>query len=397
MRIGLVCPYSFDVPGGVQIHVRDLAEYFLGQGHDVSVIAPADVDETDLPPYVTACGKAVPVRYNGSVARLTFGPVTNARVNRWLDEGDFDVVHIHEPMTPSASVIALWGATAPVVATFHTSTLRSRAMHVAHPLLRPSMEKIRARIAVSEDARQTVRRHLRADAFVIPNGVDVARFACAQPRPSWTGSPAAPTVAFLGRIDEPRKGLDVLLRALPALSHRWPGIRVLVAGPGSADDLDAETMEPVAGLVEFLGLVSEEDKAALLASVDCYVAPHTGGESFGIVLVEAMAAGAPVVASDLDAFTRVLGDPPAGSTFVRGNVQDLAARLGAVLEDSRRRADLRDAGRRRADIFDWAVVAEKIMAVYETVLESVEAEPADVGMSLRGRIRRLTSRGGVRL
>ncbi|MEO6791023.1 MAG: glycosyltransferase family 4 protein, partial [Ornithinibacter sp.] len=127
MRIGLVCPYSFDVPGGVQFHVRDLAEHFIAEGHHVSVLAPADDDDTSLPPYLVSAGKAVPVRYNGSVARLNFGPVTSARVSRWLETGDFDVVHLHEPVTPSVSILALWAATEPIVATFHTANLRSRA------------------------------------------------------------------------------------------------------------------------------------------------------------------------------------------------------------------------------------------------------------------------------
>lgn len=399
LRIGLVCPYSFDVPGGVQFHVRDLAEHFIGLGHDVSVIAPADDDDGDgsRPAYLTSCGRAVPVRYNGSVARLTFGPVTNARVNRWLDEGDFDVIHIHEPMTPSASVIALWGASVPVVATFHTSNVRSRAMHVAHPLLRPSMEKVRARIAVSEEARRTVRRHLRADSYVIPNGVDVQRFAAAARDPRWVGTPEAPTLAFLGRIDEPRKGLDVLLEALPALTRRWPGLRVIVAGPGDVGHVDAALLRPVADRVEFLGLVSEEDKASLLASVDLYIAPHTGGESFGIVLVEAMAAGAPVVASDLTAFVQVLGDRAAGVTFPNGHADALASTVAELIEAPERRLELRTAGQRRAEGFDWSVVAAKVLAVYETVLESVENEPDDAGISLRGRIRRLTTRGSGRL
>ena len=141
MRVGMVCPYSFDVPGGVQFHVRDLTEYLIGLGHEVQVLAPAD-DDLDLPAYLTSSGRAVPVRYNGSVARLTFGPVTSARATRWLEQGDFDVVHIHEPVTPSVSVLTLWATDAPVVATFHTSNLRSRAMQAAYPLLRPSLEKI---------------------------------------------------------------------------------------------------------------------------------------------------------------------------------------------------------------------------------------------------------------
>jgi phosphatidyl-myo-inositol alpha-mannosyltransferase len=155
VRIGLVCPYSWDVPGGVQFHVRDLAEHFIRAGHEVSVLAPAD-DDTSLPDYLTSCGRPVPVRYNGSVARVTFGPATTARVNRWLEAGRFDVLHIHEPLNPSASLMALWASTEPVVATFHSAMLRSRALHAAHPLLRPSLEKIRGRIAVSEDARATV-------------------------------------------------------------------------------------------------------------------------------------------------------------------------------------------------------------------------------------------------
>ncbi|MGZ4613280.1 MAG: glycosyltransferase family 4 protein, partial [Kineosporiaceae bacterium] len=134
MRIGIVCPYSFDVPGGVQFHVRDLAEHLIGLGHDVSVLAPADED-TPLPWYVEGAGRAVPVKYNGSVARLAFGPVSRVRVRRWLAEGEFDVLHIHEPVSPSLSMLALWAATGPIVATFHTANLRSRVMQAAYPIL----------------------------------------------------------------------------------------------------------------------------------------------------------------------------------------------------------------------------------------------------------------------
>jgi phosphatidylinositol alpha-mannosyltransferase len=388
MRIGIVCPYAFDVPGGVQFHVRDLAEHFLALGHDVQVLAPQEADDAEVPEWFTSCGRPVAVPYNGSVARVAFGPVTSARVSRWVDNGAFDVLHIHEPMTPSASVLALWAATdVPIVGTFHTATLRSRAMHAAHPLLRPSMEKIRARIAVSEEARHTAIRHLRGDAYVIPNGVDVDHFMTALPGRRWSGTADRPTVAFLGRIDEPRKGLQVLRAALPALRERHPGVRVLVAGPGEVPgDLgDAEGLE-------LLGMISEAEKAELFASVDAYVAPHIGGESFGIVLVEAMAGGAPVVCSDLTAFVDVLGEAAAGVTFSTGDAADLARVLGDVLADGEQRSVLRGRGLARAQVFDWDVVAAKILAVYETVIESAEHTPDDSSPGLSHRVRRLLTR-----
>lgn len=394
MRIGIVCPYSFDVPGGVQFHVRDLAEHFLGQGHHASVLAAADED-TPLPPYVVSAGRAVPVRYNGSVARLTFGPLTAARVGRWLEHGEFDVVHLHEPVTPSISILALWAAEGPIVATFHTSNLRSRAMQAAYPLLRPSLEKISGRIAVSEDARRTVTTHLGGDAVVIPNGVNVARFGSAQPSDRWLSSPEAPTIAFLGRIDEPRKGLPVLSAAMPEVLARHPGARLLVAGPGDAAAARARMDPAVASASEFLGAITDDEKASLLSSVAMYVAPHTGGESFGIVLVEAMAAGAPVVASSLPAFLRVLDGGRAGATFANEDSTDLARQMLQLIGDPGLRASLSDKGHRRAQVFDWSTVAEDVMAVYETVSHGSDHVRADTSGDTRWtRLLRGMSRGG---
>ncbi|SHM50694.1 glycosyltransferase family 4 protein [Actinacidiphila paucisporea] len=379
MRIGIVCPYSWDVPGGVQFHIRDLAEHLIARGHHVSVLAPAD-DETPLPPYVVSAGRAVPVPYNGSVARLNFGFLSAARVRRWLHDGAFDVVHIHEPTSPSLGLLACWAAQGPIVATFHTSNPRSRAMIAAYPILQPALEKIRARIAVSEYARRTLVEHLGGDAVVIPNGVDVDFFARAEPRSQWQGD----TIGFMGRIDEPRKGLPVLMRALPAILAERPQTRLLVAGRGDAEEAVATLPEQMRGRVEFLGMVSDEDKARLLRSVDLYVAPNTGGESFGIILVEAMSAGAAVLASDLDAFAQVLAQGAAGELFANEDAGALAAAALRLLADPERRTALSERGRAHVRRFDWSSVGADILSVYETVADGAAHVATDERTRLRG-------------
>jgi phosphatidylinositol alpha-mannosyltransferase len=380
VKIGIVCPYSWDVPGGVQFHIRDLAEHLIGLGHEVSVLAPAD-DETPLPPYVVSAGRAVPVPYNGSVARLNFGFLSAARVRRWLHEGRFDVIHIHEPASPSLGLLSCWAAQGPIVATFHTSNPRSRAMIAAYPILQPALEKIRARIAVSEYARRTLVEHLGGDAVVIPNGVDVEFFARAEPRKQWQGG----TIGFIGRIDEPRKGLPVLMRALPRILEERPETRLLVAGRGDTEEAVEGLPAAVRERVEFLGMVSDEDKARLLRSVDLYVAPNTGGESFGIILVEAMSAGAPVLASDLDAFAQVLDQGAAGELFVNEDADELAAAAVRLLADPARRAELRARGSAHVRRFDWSVVGGDILAVYETVTDGAASVATDERTTLRAR------------
>ncbi|MEU6121915.1 glycosyltransferase family 4 protein [Streptomyces sp. NPDC047123] len=395
MRIGIVCPYSWDVPGGVQFHIRDLAEHLIRLGHEVSVLAPAD-DETPLPEYVVSAGRAVPVPYNGSVARLNFGFLSAARVRRWLHEGTFDVIHIHEPASPSLGLLTCWAAQGPIVATFHTSNPRSRAMIAAYPILQPALEKISARIAVSEYARRTLVEHLGGDAVVIPNGVDVDFFAEAEPKPEWQGGGtrgpaggdgggAGETIGFIGRIDEPRKGLPVLMKALPQIFAERPGARLLVAGRGDEEEAVASLPAELRSRVEFLGMVSDEDKARLLRSVDLYVAPNTGGESFGIILVEAMSAGAPVLASDLDAFAQVLDQGAAGDLFANEDADSLAKSAVRLLADPERRAGLRERGSAHVRRFDWSTVGADILAVYETVTDGAASVAADERTGLRAR------------
>jgi phosphatidyl-myo-inositol alpha-mannosyltransferase len=366
MRIGMVCPYSFDVPGGVQSHVLQLAEVMLARGQDVSVLAPSS-PHVKLPEYVVSAGRAVPIPYNGSVARLQFSPAVHGRVRRWLAEGDFDVLHLHEPNAPSLSMWALRIAEGPIVATFHTSTTKSLTLAVFQGVLRPWHEKIVGRIAVSDLARRWQMEALGSDAVEIPNGVDVASFASA---PALDGYPRpGKTVLFLGRYDEPRKGMAVLIDALPALVEHFPGVQVLIVGRGDEAELRSKA-GGLAGHLRFLGQVDDAAKASALRSADAYCAPNTGGESFGIVLVEAMAAGTPVVASDLHAFRRVLRDGDAGRLVPVEDGPALAAGLVAVLESDQVAKRYIAAGADAVRRYDWSVVANQIMRVYDTVAGS---------------------------
>ncbi len=370
----MVCPYSLDVPGGVQNHVLELAEALIGLGVDVSVLAPAD-EHAPLPAYVVAAGQAVPVPYNGSVARLSFGPTSVARVRRWSAAGDFDLLHVHEPTAPSLSLLALASAEVPVVATFHSAMESgSRAMAVVRGVLRPALERISGKVAVSEHALATMRRHVGGSAVVIPNGLWVDRFAAAVPDPRWTCRDG--TLLFLGRTDEPRKGLPVLLAALPHLLAARPGLQVLVAGAGDAADVLDRLPPAVAGSVEVLGRVDDDRRRSMLASADVYVAPHTGGESFGIVLAEAMAAGTAVLASDLPAFEAVL-EGGLGVTFRTGDPGRLAASALALLADEpgRRATVARASAAVRR--YDWSVVAPQVARVYDAVTAGPRRERVD--------------------
>jgi phosphatidylinositol alpha-mannosyltransferase len=368
--------------------VADLAEALIRMGHYVSVLAPAEFDEL-LPSYVVSTGKPRAVKYNGSVARLSFGPNAARKVSKWIEDGEFDVLHVHEPLAPSLSVLACWAAKGPIVATWHSSMDRSRMMLTLSKLAQTAMEKVSARIAVSEAARATLIKHVGGDAVVIPNGVDVSAFENAKPMFGWPGDNQS--IVFLGRGDEPRKGLAVLVSAFPEIRKQHPNVRLLIAGPGEpADTLKVLAREDHAS-VTVLGMVAPEDKASVLASGTIYVAPNTGGESFGIVLLEAMASGTPVVASDLEAFKRVLDNERAGATFENENSIDLANVVSELLSNPMRRAELSTQGRLRANEFDWSVVAQRIVDVYESVrVPGVKVEPDLTGQMIgrlgRGRI-----------
>ena len=388
LRIGIVCPYGWDAPGGVQNHVRDLAEYLIAQGHVVSVLAPA-VDEDALPPFVVSAGKPIAIPYNGAVARVLFGPVAFARVRQWINQGNFDLLHLHEPAIPSLSLLACWAAEGPMVGTFHAASKKQRAIFAVGPILEPVIEKLSVRIAVSESARLTLTEHLETDAIVIPNGIFAEKFGNGSARTEWSGK----TVGFIGRFEEPRKGLSVLLEALPIVARSIPDVRVLVAGPGESDGVMKEIDSQLRSRVSFLGRLSDEDKADFLSSVSLYVAPNTGGESFGIILAEAMAAGAAVIASNIPAFASLLGDGLFGVLFESENAKDLAQKMIELLRDDEKRSELSLAGQGHAKIFDWDNIAEQIFSVYEMAM--VGSGAVRLASDTRSWSRLLNRRGDV--
>ncbi len=362
-RIAIVCPYGWDTPGGVQSHVRDLAEYLIAQGHYVSVLAPVINDE-DIPDYVTSAGRPISIPYNGAVARILFGPLAFARVKQWIGSGDFDLLHLHEPAIPSISLLACWASEGPLVGTFHAASTKQKIAFAITPFIEPVIEKLTARIAVSEAARETLQIHLDTDAVVVPNGIYAKKFSDAHSDQRWSGN----TIGFIGRFEESRKGLSILIAALPAIIEKIPDVRVLVAGPGNPAAV-LEEMEPhLRQRFTFLGRISEEDKANFMSSVSIYVAPNTGGESFGIILAEALAGGASVLASDIPAFDSLLGHGKYGSLFQSENPEDLAKRAIELFNSPELRRTIARAGREYAQSFDWDVVAERIYDVYEMAM-----------------------------
>ena len=373
----MVSPYAWDVPGGVQAHIKDLAHYFIKQGHDVSVLAPA-VDEASInEEFVVAAGRPVAIPYNGAVARVLFGPVAATRVRQWIARNEFDVLHLHEPAIPSLSLLACSIAEGPMVGTFHVAAPRQKVAFAIAPLLEPVIEKLRARVAVSEVARETLTIHLDTDAIVIPNGIDTSFFASAKVNPEWKREF---TLGFLGRFSEPRKGLSVLLEAMPNMVRAIPNLRLLIAGPGEGLEIMQSVSPNLRNRIVFLGRLSEEEKASFLKSVDVYIAPNTGGESFGIILAEAMAAGSAIVASNLPAFENVLGYGNFGLTFVNENSTDLATKVIKLATDQSLRQRLCQTAVEGANRFDWETVGPEIMNVYlhaqgESELVTVGSEP----------------------
>lgn len=345
MKIGMVCPYDWSHPGGVRTHIVGLAAALRRRGFGVEVIAPASKEE----PGVFRAGGAVGIPANGSIARVCFSPAARRRIEDRLSRGDLDVLHLHEPGIPSISLLALMASDLPSVATFHAGAPRSLGYRLGRGVLRRYLDRLRDRMVVSEAAGALVRRYFPAEYRLVPNGVDVAMFSGAQPDERLLR--LKPFVLFLGR-PERRKGFPVVCRAMEAVRSALD-VRLVAAGPAPKD---------APAWVAALGPVPDEQLPGIYAAADVFCAPSTGGESFGIVLVEAMAAGIPVVCSDLPGYREAAAG--AALTAPPGDDRALASRLVEVLSNRGLAADLAARGRERASALDWEVLSEQVIEAY---------------------------------
>ncbi len=364
MRIGLVCPYSLTVPGGVQGQVLGLARVLRTMGHEARVLAPCDGPPPEL--FVIPLGDSIPTAANGSVAPLAPDPSCQLRTIRALADEAFDVLHLHEPLAPGPTMTALVMHPAPTVGTFHAAG-DSTSYRLANRSLNWLAGRLDLRVAVSDDARELAERYFGGTYDMLFNGVEVERY-----RVERTVGRAGPTIMFCGR-HEPRKGLDVLLNALAELPS---DVRCWVASDGPETDALQSRFggDP---RIEWLGRLTDDEKIARLASADVFCAPSLRGESFGVVLIEAMAAGTPIVASDLPGYRRVALPEVHALLTPPGDTAALATALKRILEDAELGRALAAQGAAWAEEFSMRSLAEHYVQRYQALIDEAAAEAAE--------------------
>ncbi|MDP9296444.1 MAG: glycosyltransferase family 4 protein [Actinomycetota bacterium] len=361
MKIALACPYDWHAPGGVRVHVFELAERLRSRGHAVLVLAPGAAPAEE--PWVRIVGRPIRIPYNRSTAPICPSFASARRVRAELRGFGPDLVHVHEPLTPSTSMFAMRASRAPLVATFHSGASRSLLFTVAAPILRRMADRIDVRVAVSRTAESFVAGRIGGTFEIVPNGVDVERFRSAEP----AALPKGRRLLFVGRLHA-RKGFADAVRAFALLAPRFQDLRLVVVGTGSECRALETLPREVRSRVLELGAIENRAWPPYAAAADVFVAPNVGGESFGLILVEAMAAGLPIVASDIPGFDEVLHDGVEGFLVPPSDPQALAAGTARILEDPALSARMGAAARARAATFSWDRVTDRLEAVYQEAI-----------------------------
>jgi phosphatidylinositol alpha-mannosyltransferase len=376
VKIALVCPYDCAVPGGVMEHILHLAQEFQHRKHVVKILAPCS--EPSYEPWIDVeiykVGQPVPVPLSESVVRVSLSPRISRRVNKILQREQFDVIHLHEPLMPAVCPTVLYHSRAVNVGTFHAYREKFRAYQYSKPLLRRFFDRLDGLAAVSPAARDYVSQYFPAHYTVIPNGIDVARFANPRLEPPPEQQDGRQNILFVGRIEK-RKGLEHLLQAFPLVKEACPQARLIVVGEGR---LRAGFQRAVAesGLADvvFTGFVSAEELPRYYRAAHVFCTPATGFESFGIVLLEAMAAGLPVVASDIVGFRQVVSHEKEGLLVPPYDPEGLARALIQLLRDQDLRRAMGLRGREKAARHNWSAIADRVLAFYGTTMEQALPE-----------------------
>jgi phosphatidylinositol alpha-mannosyltransferase len=383
VKIGLVTPYIYPLPGGVNAHVGDLYESLVNRGHDVRIISSVHGPQRASEGDIIRLGYGISVPANGSVGTLTFSFRYQSLVREMLERERFDVLHLHEPFVPFLSLVVLRESQSINVATFHAFAGWSPAYEFGKRMLGHFARRLHGRIAVSAAARHFIDRYFPGDYKVIPNGVDVERFSHAVPISRYRDGTF--NILFLGRF-ESRKGVMYLLKAYRQLRKRGYDCRLLLAGVGPQE---REVRRYIATRrlkgVELLGRIGDADKVRYFATADVFVSPATGQESQGIVLLEAMAAGKPIVCSDIHGYKGVVRRGEQGLLVPPKKVGPLADAIATLINDAELRAQMGAAARQRAEQFSWRNVTAKVDEYYGFVLRRAAAQgplPAHVDPSL---------------
>ncbi len=371
MKIGLVSPYVYPLPGGVTQHVRFLYENLRLRGHDVRIITSSHGLQRSSEGDVIRLGKGFSMPSNGSMGTVTISPRYISQVRAVLERERFDLLHFHEPFVPFLSLVVLRESTSVNIGTFHAYGGWSPAYEFGSRALRGYAERLHGRIAVSAAARHFIDRYFPGDYKVIPNGVDAERYGRAVPLARWQDG--TPNILFVGRF-EPRKGVLDLLKAYRTLRKTGCDCRLLLVG-GGPQEREARRYVATRRLrgVEFLGRVTDDEKAQLFRTADVFVSPATGRESFGIVLLEAMAAGAPIVASDIHGYKGVVRRDREALLVPPRSSKDIAASVARLLRDSELARSMAEAGIQRAEEFSWPRVTAKVDDYYGFVIRRLAA------------------------
>jgi phosphatidylinositol alpha-mannosyltransferase len=376
MNIAQVSPYDYAYSGGVQEHIRHLTEHFEARGHQVRILAPSSADEDAHDGNVITVSDAIlPLPFSGSIVRITISPRVYWRIKHILEEAQFDIIHLHEPIAPLLPLVVLRHAKTVTVGTFHAYRDTHTVYEWAKPAIQPFIDRLDGKIVVSEAAQSTVARYFPGEYKVIPNGVEVDRFAHGGLTPIPEFDDNRPNILFVGRLDK-RKGLKYLLQAFRFIKAAVPDARLLVVG--RYDEAEAEphiwyVQRHSLRDVHFIGYVPAEELARYYRTACVVCVPSTGFESFGIVLLEAMASGTPVVASDIPGYRSVLTNGVEGRLVPPGNADELASATISLLNNPQQQAAMGRAGRSTAQRYRWATVAERVLAYYETLLARAAA------------------------